>query len=104
MLDLVIRDARVVTEGRVFEGSIGIDGDRITWVGKTADTPEADRTIEARGAYAIPGFIDNHVHLRGGREGSHDDVWAETFASEGAGAVHGGVTTLGVFSWTDPGQ
>ena len=104
MIDLVIRYARVVTEGGVHEGSIGIDGGRIAWVGRDAGAPDARRTIEAGGAFAIPGFIDNHVHLRGGREGSHDDVWAETFAAEGGGAVHGGVTTLGVFSWSEPGQ
>jgi dihydropyrimidinase/dihydroorotase len=104
VIDLVIRGARVVTEAGVWEGAIGVDGGRIVWLGRDAAVPDARRTVEARGAYAIPGFIDNHVHLRGGREGSHDEIWAETFATEGAGAVHGGVTTLGVFSWTDPGQ
>jgi dihydropyrimidinase/dihydroorotase len=104
VIDLVVRRARVVTEAGVHEGSIGVDGGRIAWVGGDAWAPQARQTIDAREAFAIPGFIDSHVHLRGGREGSHDAVWAETFASEGAGAVHGGVTTLGVFSWSEPGQ
>jgi len=64
-----------------FLASIGIDGGRVEWVGRDTAAPASQRTIDAKGGFAVPGFIDNHVHLRGGREGSHDEVWAETFAS-----------------------
>jgi dihydropyrimidinase/dihydroorotase len=104
MIDLAVRDARVVTEAGVFDGGIGIDAGQIVYVGRDAGLPTARQVVDGTGMFAIPGFIDNHVHLRGGREGSHDDVYAATFAQEGRGAVGGGVTTLGVFSWSAPGE
>ncbi len=65
MLDLVIDDALVVdgSGDRPFEGTVGLDGDRIAWVGRRgAVVPEAAATIDAKGAAIAPGFIDVHNH------------------------------------------
>ncbi len=65
MLDLVIDDALVVdgSGDRPFEGTVGLDGDRIAWVGRRgAVIPEAAATIDAKGAAIAPGFIDVHNH------------------------------------------
>jgi N-acyl-D-amino-acid deacylase len=65
VLDLVIADALIVdgTGSAPFRGSLGVDGDRIAWIGRAdADVPEAARRIEADGATLTPGFVDVHNH------------------------------------------
>src|SRR4051794_16721179 len=100
-MGLVIRNAQEVTEAGVIHGGIAVEGERIVAVGPDHELPTASRVIDAQGNYAIPGFIDAHVHLRGGRKGSAVDVLESTFPSETLGAAYGGVTTAGVFSWSD---
>jgi N-acyl-D-amino-acid deacylase len=65
VLDLAVTDALIVdgTGAAPFLGSVGVDGDRIAWVGREgADVPAASRSIEARGAVLSPGFVDVHNH------------------------------------------
>jgi len=67
--DLVLRNGRVVTldqakpEGR----AIAMRGGRILAVGSDADVAKytAARTIDLKGALAIPGFIEGHGHFMG---------------------------------------
>lgn len=58
---------------------------------------EADRVIDAAGAYCMPGFIDMHVHLR-----DPGLTYKEDIATGGAAAVHGGFTTIVAMSNTKP--
>jgi cytosine/adenosine deaminase-related metal-dependent hydrolase len=46
----------------VIEGEVVIRGGRIESIGTTTDA-KADRVIDARGAYLLPGFIQTHIHL-----------------------------------------
>lgn len=62
-LDLIIDNVQVVNvyTGRVEPGSIGIlDGHVIT---PQAQGYDAVKVIDGKGRYAIPGFIDTHVHI-----------------------------------------
>jgi imidazolonepropionase len=47
-----LTDAALVTEG-----------DRVAWVGRSADAPAADRRVDADGRAVLPGFVDSHAHL-----------------------------------------
>jgi len=65
VLDLLIDDVLVVdgTGSDPRHGSIGIDGDRVAWLGGgDAPPPAAARTIEGDGRVAAPGFVDVHNH------------------------------------------
>ena len=45
---------------------IVIDGERIAFVGRESEIPETlriDEDFDARGATAIPGFVDSHTHI-----------------------------------------
>jgi len=50
---------------RVYENAvIVIDGERIAYVGDEKDNPHPiDDDFDARGACAIPGFVDTHTHI-----------------------------------------
>jgi N-acyl-D-amino-acid deacylase len=63
----------LIAGGRVFDGTgnpafpadVGIRGDRIVAVGRLAGS-RAARTIDARGKFVTPGFIDIHSHADDG--------------------------------------
>lgn len=59
--------AEVVTPRGTFrDGAVAVKDGVITYVGTTAGLPEAHaagvETIDAKGSYVLPGFIDVHVH------------------------------------------
>lgn len=58
---------------------------------------EADRVIDAAGAYCMPGFIDMHVHLR-----DPGLTYKEDIETGGAAAIHGGFTTIVAMPNTKP--
>ncbi len=60
--DLLIKDATIVegTGKKACKGSIGVRGDKVASIGEVKG--DAERTINARGLTALPGFIDAHSH------------------------------------------
>jgi imidazolonepropionase len=50
---------------RVYENAvIVVDGERIAYVGPESDNPHPiDSDFDARGACAVPGFVDSHTHI-----------------------------------------
>ena len=81
----VIKNARIVNEGRITEGDLAIRDGRIDRVGGTID---GDREIDARGAWLIPGMIDDQVHFR--EPGFEHKA---EIATESRAALAGGVTS-----------
>ena len=67
--DILIRNARVVdgTGNAWYRADIGIKAGRIASMGRLASAT-ADRTIDAAGRVASPGFIDVHTHIEGAVE------------------------------------
>jgi dihydropyrimidinase len=96
----LIQNATVVTATETREVDVHVDGERIDAVGKGLQLP-ADRTIDARGKYLIPGGIDVHTHLDMpfGGTASVDDFRTGTLA-----AAHGGTTTIVDFAIQERGH
>ncbi|MGH3314309.1 MAG: imidazolonepropionase [Streptomyces sp.] len=48
----------------ILEGAaVVLDGDRVGWVGPSAQAPATDEVYDADGRAALPGFVDSHSHL-----------------------------------------
>ena len=57
-----IVNARIVNEGKITEGELVIEGERIKGINVPA--PSDATVFDAAGAYLIPGMIDDQVHFR----------------------------------------
>ena len=59
--DLVIRNARIVNvfTHEIIEGDIAVCGGMIAGIGQYRGREE----IDACGCFALPGFIDSHIHI-----------------------------------------
>lgn len=90
---ILIQNARIINEGRSFDGSVFIIGDRIAAVYE-GNVPEAVRVeaseiLDATGKWLLPGVIDDQVHFRDPGLTHKGDMQSESRA-----AVAGGVTTF----------
>jgi len=103
MEQILITGANIVNEGRVFEGSILIRGDRIEEIipaGSTSPILEELENIElidGRGKFLLPGVIDDQVHFRDPGLTYKGDLYTESRA-----AIAGGVTSFMDMPNTDP--
>ena len=94
-----IKNARIVNEGEIFEGSVIIAGENIVEVLKGTQAPSIpyNETIDANGYYLIPGVIDDHVHFRDPGLTHKADIHTESMA-----AAAGGVTSYMDMPNTNP--
>ena len=99
-MDLVVKNAKVVTATETFESDIGIEDGKISSLSKDI-RPSGARVWDASGMMVIPGGIDAHTHLELPVMGtsSADDFYSGTVA-----ASCGGITTIVDFVDTKPGQ
>ncbi len=99
MCTTLIKNARIINEGRRFDGAVLIDGDKIAGVyeGNSPDTVSAVRVIDAGGKMLLPGVIDDQVHFREPGLTHKGDI-----ASESRAAVAGGVTSFMDMPNTNP--
>lgn len=64
MKSILITDANIVNEGRIFRGDILIRKGRIAKIGEKLTHEQVDQHIDANGKYLFPGVIDDQVHFR----------------------------------------
>ncbi len=88
-VEVLFKNGRIVTQGKVIEGFVAVDGEKIVAVGQAELAPEARKVIDLKGRLLIPGVVDPEVHF-----GSHRWVGDE-FDSETKGAAAYGITTWG---------
>ncbi|MDX1796128.1 MAG: dihydroorotase [Hydrogenovibrio sp.] len=88
MSRILITQATIVNEGRIFEADVLIDNGIIEKIGTQLDV-QADQVIDAAGQHLLPGFIDDQVHFR-------DPGLTEkgSIATESKAALAGGTTSF----------
>ena len=91
MNKILIKNARIVNEGRMFKGAVLIDRDKIEEVYEEAVPVAASgvQVIDAEGKLLLPGAIDDQVHFREPGLTHKGDI-----ASESRAAVAGGITSF----------
>lgn len=90
MKRILIKNARIVNEGRTFCGSVVIEDEQIAEVltGNACPAQPCEETIDAHEAFLMPGVIDDHVHFRDPGLTHKADMHTESMA-----AAAGGVTS-----------
>jgi len=107
-VDLAITNANVIhlETGKVEVQDIYISNGKIKAVkmAKSESGFEADSTIDATGKYVLPGFWDNHIHLRGGDSLiANNKNFLKLFIANGVTTVRdaGGDLTESVMNWKE---
>ncbi len=88
MTPLVLRNGRVVNEGRIVEVDVTISSGRIERLGG-GRAPARAEVVDLGGAYVLPGLIDDQVHCR-----EPGLTHKATLGTESAAALAGGVTSF----------
>src|SRR6188768_1903275 len=99
-MSILIKNGTIVTATDQYVGDVFVEGDRITTIGSSLTT-HADRVIDAKGKYVLPGGIDVHTHLDMPFGGSTS---ADDFESGTIAAAFGGTTTVVDFAIQYKGQ
>ncbi len=87
---ILIKNAKIVNEGSIFEGDVFIEDKYIKEIAEKISPKSSDvKIIDAEGSYLIPGAIDDQVHFR--EPGLTHKGSIET---ESRAAVAGGVTSF----------
>ncbi|WGD35542.1 dihydroorotase [Olleya sp. YS] len=94
----LIKNAKIVNEGTIFNGDILIEGEFITKIAESISPKSADVNVfDAEGKYVIPGAIDDQVHFR--QPGLTHKANIET---ESRAAIAGGITSFIEMPNTNP--
>ncbi|HBF88421.1 MAG TPA: dihydroorotase [Bacteroidales bacterium] len=98
-MKILLKDASIINEGRIFESSILIIDEIIAEIAKEIKITETkfDKVIDCKGKYIIPGVIDDQVHFREPGLTHKGDIYSESKA-----AVAGGITSFMEMPNTNP--
>ena len=89
MNTVLIKNAKIVNEGIIFEGDVLIENEFIVEIAASISPKHSNcKIIDAEGSYLIPGAIDDQVHFREPGLTHKGDI-----ASESKAAVAGGITS-----------
>jgi len=99
-MDLLVKNGKVVWPHATLEADIAVDDGKIAGIGHGDVLPKADRVIDAKGKFVVPGGIDPHVHIHAplGTAWTLDDFDTGTIA-----AAIGGTTTVIDFAFQQKG-
>ncbi|MES2592320.1 MAG: dihydroorotase [Bacteroidota bacterium] len=85
---ILIKNASIVNEGKIFRGNVLIENELISKISESEIDVKADRVIDATGLHLFPGCIDDQVHFREPGLTHKGEIYTEAKA-----AVAGGVTS-----------
>lgn len=87
-MKILIKNVKIVNEGRISDGDVLIENDLISKI-DSAISEDADRIIDGSGKYLLPGVIDDQVHFREPGLTHKGDIESESKA-----AIAGGITSF----------
>ncbi|MEQ8907037.1 dihydroorotase [Ekhidna sp.] len=85
----LIKETKIVNEGRITEGDVLIKNDRIEKIGTNISVDSNHQIIDGSGLHLFPGVIDDQVHFREPGLTHKGNIFTESRA-----AVAGGVTSF----------
>jgi dihydroorotase len=89
MSTFLIKNARIVNEGNIFEGDVLIENEIISQIAESISPKTSNCVIiDAEGSFLMPGVIDDQVHFREPGLTHKGDI-----SSESKAAVAGGITS-----------
>jgi len=97
MSSYLLLNAKIVNEGKVYEGDVLIKDKYIEKIGADLQGQLADKVVDLEGKYLLPGVIDDQVHFRQPGLTHKGDIFTESRA-----AVAGGVTSYMEMPNTQP--
>jgi dihydroorotase len=97
MKTLLIRNAKLVNEGKVYHADVLIKNGIIEKIDTNGIAMPADRVIDATGLHLMPGAIDDQVHFREPGLTHKGEIYTEAKA-----AVAGGITSYMEMPNTSP--
>ncbi|KHA74605.1 dihydroorotase [Pseudomonas chlororaphis] len=97
MSSVLIRNARLVNEGREFDGDLLVSNGRIVKIARSIEGENATVEIDANGQWLLPGMIDDQVHFREPGAPAKGSIHSESRA-----AVAGGITSFMDMPNTNP--
>jgi len=98
MNKVLIKNAKIVNENKIFHGDVYIEGKYIVEVAEQISAKSPDVNVyDAEGQYLLPGVIDDQVHFR--EPGLTHKATIET---ESRAAVAGGITSFVEMPNTNP--
>jgi len=89
MSTLLIKNAKLVNEGKIYHADVYIKNGYIEKVDTNGIAMPADKTINAEGQFLLPGVIDDQVHFREPGLTYKGEIYTEAKA-----AIAGGVTSF----------
>ena len=87
-MKLLIKNAKIVNEGSVFESDVLVENKLIKKISNSINE-KCDKIIDAKGLHLLPGIIDDQVHFREPGLTHKADIYTESKA-----AVAGGITSF----------
>src|ERR1700682_827413 len=96
----LLKNGTVVTATDQYQGDVLVEDEKITAIGSSLDM-HADKVLDARGKYVLPGGIDVHTHLDMPFGGATS---ADDFETGTRAAAFGGTTSIVDFAIQYKGQ
>ena len=90
MKKVLIKNAKIVNEGKIFEGDVFVEDGIIVEISESISAKSPDVNIfDAEGTYLLPGLIDDQVHFR-----EPGLTHKESIETGSRAAVAGGITSF----------
>ena len=87
---ILIKNARIVNEGRIFNGDVLIENQFINEISESISVKNGDtQVIDAENKFLLPGMIDDQVHFR-----EPGLTHKANIATESKAAIAGGITSF----------